>query len=183
MLIIIGPTAVGKSSVLEHALNDFPQLCDIITYTTRPMRQGESEGAPYHFVKEERFKELLARHFFIEWAFVHGRLYGTPRDQVEAAEKNGKVCVMDIDVQGAKKLLQQYPQAVTVFLLPPSVDALRQRFVKRGVTSEADLNNRLESAQKEMAQAHDFQHVIVNDDFDSAYSKVRNIIENLLKNQ
>jgi len=183
MLIIIGPTAVGKSSILEHALKDYPQLCDIITYTTRPLRQGESEGNPYHFVSEERFKELLGLGYFIETAVVHGKMYGTPRDQVQRAGSDGKVCIMDIDVQGAKKLLQEYPQAVTIFLMPPSIDALRQRFVKRGVTSEADLNRRLESAQKEMAQANDFQHVIINDRFDSAYSEVRKIIENLLQNQ
>lgn len=183
MLIIIGPTAVGKSSILEHALQDYPQLCDIITYTTRPMRNGESEGSPYHFVSEERFKQLLEKNHFIEWAVVHGKMYGTPRDQVENASESGKVCIMDIDVQGAKKLLQEYPGAVTIFLLPPSIDSLRQRFVKRGVTSAADLEKRLESAQKEMAQAHDFQHVIVNDRFDSAYSEVRKIIEKLLKFQ
>lgn len=183
MLIIIGPTAVGKSSVLERALRDYPQLCDIITYTTRPMRQGESEGHPYHFVNEETFKLLLEKGHFIEWALVHGKMYGTPRDQVEAAGRTGKVCVMDIDVQGAKKMLQEYPSAETIFLMPPSMDALRHRFLKRGVTSEADLAKRLESAQKEMAQAHDFKHVIINDDFDSAYLKIRKIIENLLKNQ
>lgn len=183
MLIIIGPTAVGKSSILERALQDYPKLCDIITYTTRPMRNGESEGHPYHFVSEDTFKQLINKNHFIETAIVHGKMYGTPRDQVDHAWDSGKVCVMDIDVQGAKKLIEEYPAAVTVFLLPPSMDALRQRFVKRGVTSEADLAKRLESAQMEMAQAHDFQHVIVNDNFDSAYSAIRKIIENLLKNQ
>ena len=83
-MIIIGPTAVGKSSILEHALRDFPVLCDIITYTTRPMRTGESEGNPYHFVSEGKFKELIDSKTFIEWAVVHGNMYGTPRTQVEA---------------------------------------------------------------------------------------------------
>lgn len=183
MLIIIGPTAVGKSSVLEHLLRDYPQLCDIITYTTRPMRTGESEGNPYHFVSEEQFKQLQAQEHFIEWAIVHGRMYGTPRDQVEKAGQGGRVCVMDIDVQGAKKMLLEYPHAVTIFLMPPSIDALRQRFIKRGVTSDADLGRRLESAQKEMAQAQDFQHVIVNDRFESAYAEIRKVIEKILKNQ
>ena len=81
ILLIIGPTAVGKSSIIDRALRDFPFLCDIITYTSRPMRTGESEGQPYHFVSEDRFKELIENHFFVEWAVVHGRLYGTPRDQ------------------------------------------------------------------------------------------------------
>ncbi len=183
MVIVIGPTAVGKSRMIDDLLRDYPNLCDIITYTTRPMRAGESEGNPYHFVSEERFKELLAKDHFIETAIVHGRMYGTPRDQVENTAINGRCCVMDIDVQGAKKLMKEYPSAVTIFLMPPSVDALRERFIKRGVTSEADLSKRLESARLEMAQAHDFEHVIINDNFEVAYAEIRKIVEKLLKNQ
>lgn len=184
LLLVIGPTAVGKSSVLERALAEFPKLRDIITYTTRPMRPGESEGNPYHFVTPEKFKELEAQGFFVEWAYVHGRMYGTPRDQIEKASRDGYVLVADVDVQGAKKLMQVYPGGVTtVFLMPPSMDALRQRFIKRGVTDEADLAKRLESARSEMAQAQDFQHVVTNCDFDSCYAEVRKVIENLLKNQ
>lgn len=183
LLLIIGPTAVGKSSIIEKALVDYPRLLDIITYTTRSMRNGESEGNPYHFVTEERFKELIQKKFFLEWAVVHGRMYGTPRDQIEDAARVGRVCIIDVDVQGAKKLREEYPEAVTVFLLPPTVDALRQRFVKRGITDEADLAKRLESAQKELAQAHDFQYRVVNDRLDSAYAEIRKIIENLMENQ
>ncbi len=183
ILLIIGPTAVGKSSILEHALKDYPQLVDIITYTTRSLRAGESEGNPYHFVSEEKFKALIEQKFFLEWAIVHGWMYGAPRDQVTRAGEQGKAIVIDIDVQGAKTMLKEFPHAVTIFLKPPSLDALRQRFIKRGITSEADLNKRLESAQIEMAQADSFKHVIVNDRFDSAYSEVRKIIEILLKNQ
>jgi guanylate kinase len=183
MLLIIGPTAVGKSSLIERVLAEFPQLVDLITYTTRPPRAGESEGHPYHFVSEERFKELLAQGFFIEWAHVHGRMYGTPRDQVEQASAAGKLAIADIDVQGAKSVLREFPDTVTIFLKPPSIDALRQRFIKRGVTSESDLARRLESAQTELAQADHFQHVLVNDDFDETLGRIRKIIENLLKNQ
>jgi len=183
LLLIIGPTAVGKSSIIDHVLKDYPQVVDLITYTTRPMRAGESEGQPYHFVTEEKFKQLIEQKFFIEWAHVHGRMYGTPRDQVVKASKDGKAVIADVDVQGAKSLLAEFPQAVTIFLLPPSVDALRQRFIKRGVTSEADLQKRLESAKTEMAQANHFQHVIVNDQLESTYTQVRKIIEILLKNQ
>jgi guanylate kinase len=183
LLIIIGPTAVGKSSIIDRALKDYPQLRDIITYTARPMRAGETEGHPYHFVTEARFRDLIAQNFFLEWAIVHGRLYGTPRDQIEMAAVVGQVCVMDVDVQGAKKLLQAYPEAETVFLMPPTKDALRQRFLKRGITDHADLARRLESAEAEMTQAKDFRHLIVNDDLERAYGEIRKIIENLLKNQ
>lgn len=183
MCIVIGPTAVGKSRMIDDLLRDYPQLCDIITYTTRQMRGGESEGNPYHFVTEEKFKQLQSQDHFLETANVHGRLYGTPRDQVERTATNGRCCVMDIDVQGAKKLMREYPSAVTIFLMPPSIDALRERFIKRGVTSEADLAKRLESARMEMAQANDFQHVIINDNFEVAYLEIRKIVEKMLKNQ
>ncbi|MGE3682998.1 MAG: guanylate kinase [Bdellovibrionales bacterium] len=183
LLLIIGPTAVGKSSILDRALDDYPQLCDIITYTTRSMRKGESEGHPYHFVTQERFEELKRQNFFLEWAVVHGCMYGTPRDQVVQAANAGKGIVIDIDVQGAKKLMKEFPSAVTLFLLPPSIDSLHQRFIKRGITNAADLERRLENARGEMAQAYDFQYVVVNDDFEQTYAEVRKIIENLLKNQ
>jgi guanylate kinase len=183
MLFLIGPTAVGKSSILERALADYPMLVDIITYTTRPMREGESEGRPYHFVDEKSFKLLLEQNFFVEWAYVHGRLYGTPRDQVIRAGEQGKGILIDIDVQGAKTMLKEFPHAISIFLKPPSIDALRQRFIKRGVTNQADLDKRLESAQIEMAQADHFKHVLINDDFEQTYSEIRKIIENLLKNQ
>lgn len=183
VLLIIGPTAVGKSSVLNRALSDYPLLVDIITYTTRPMRSGESEGNPYHFVSEDEFKKRVKEGFFLEWATVHGRLYGTPRDQVEDAGREGRVVLIDIDVQGAKTMMKEFPHAVTIFLKPPSIDALRQRFIKRGVTSESDLAKRLESAQNELAQAEHFQHVVTNDDFDEAYVEIRKVIEKLLKNQ
>lgn len=182
-LLIIGPTAVGKSTLLGRALLDYPVLLDIITYTTRDPRSGEKEGDPYHFVTEDKFRALMKDNFFIETANVHGKLYGTPRDQFEKAHAEGRVVIMDIDVQGAKKLLTFYPDAFTVFVQPPTMDALRQRFIKRGVTSEKDLENRLVSAQKEMAQAKDFNKTIVNDDFEAAYVELRKVIENILKFQ
>lgn len=184
LLIIIGPTAVGKSTMIERAIVDFsPRLIDLITYTTRAPRAGESEGNPYHFVTEEKFKQLIEQKHFVEWAFVHGKMYGTPRGQILEAAKTGNVVVMDVDVQGAKAMLKEFPGAMTVFILPPSIDSLRQRFVKRGVTNQADLDKRLESARNELAQAGDFQHQIVNEDLDHAYGEIRKIIENLLKNQ
>lgn len=183
ILMFIGPTAVGKSSLLGRALKDYPQLIDIITYTTRAPRSGETEGDPYHFVTEERFKQLIEQKFFVEWALVHGKMYGTPRDQFQSAGDQGRAMVIDVDVQGAKTILREFPHAVTVFLKPPTMDALRQRFIKRGVTSEADLAKRLESAKVELAQAEDFGHIVINDDFDSAYAEIRKIVEKLLKNQ
>lgn len=182
-ILLIGPTAVGKSTLLDRALEEFPRLIDIITYTTRAKRKGESEGHPYHFVTETQFKKLIEENFFVEWANVHGKMYGTPRDQVQRAWEQNRVVIIDIDVQGAKRFRSEYPGIRTVFIMPPSIDALRLRFRKRGVTNEVDLQTRLESAEREMAQAKDFDQVLVNDDFEVAYAEFRKIIEKLLKNQ
>lgn len=182
-VLLIGPTAVGKSSLLDRALEEFSQLCDIITFTTRSPRHGESEGHPYHFVNELQFKKLIEENFFVEWALVHTKMYGTPRNQLEDAWKRGQVVIIDIDVQGAKRFRAEFPDIKTIFVMPPNIDALRQRFRKRGITNEEDLANRLRSAEKEMTQARDFDLVIVNDDFEVAYGELRKVIENLLKNQ
>ncbi len=183
LLLIIGPTAVGKSTLIERALVDFSVLEDIVTYTARPMRAGESEGHPYHFISEERFKELIAQGFFIEWALVHGRHYGVGRDQIQTAHTRSKILVVDINVQGAKTVMREFATAVSVFIQPPAIDALRNRFIKRGITDHEDLARRLKSAELELAQACDFHHIIINDDFDSAYGQLRKIIEKLEKNQ
>jgi len=182
-ILLIGPTAVGKSTLLDRALEEFPELIDIVTYTTRGKRKGESEGHPYHFVSETQFKKLIDENFFVEWANVHGKLYGTPRDQVLKAWEQNRVVIIDIDVQGAKKFRSDYPGITTVFIMPPSIDALRLRFKKRSLSSEDDLNTRLESAKREMAQAGDFDRVLINDDFEVAYAEFRKVIEKLLKNQ
>jgi len=181
LLLIIGPTAVGKSSIIDRALNDYPHLVDIITYTTRNMRAGESEGNPYHFVTAAKFKELEGSGFFLETADVHGNCYGTPRDQFERAGAAGKCVIADVDVQGAKKLAKMFPRTQTIFLMPPSLETLRERFIKRGLTNEADLTKRLETAAREIAQAQDFDHLIVNDRLDSAYAAVCEVIERMLE--
>jgi guanylate kinase len=181
MIILIGPSAVGKSSFLERALKEDLGLCDIITYTSRGKRPGESEGCPYHFVSRQRFTELRDQEFFVEWAVVHGNFYGTPKDQIEEAWKRGETVIMDIDVQGAQSVKKIYPQAVTIFLMPPSVDALRQRLIKRGPAEDLEL--RLENAQREMVLCHQFDHVVINDQFEPAYGEFRKIVEKASQNQ
>lgn len=181
MIILIGPSAVGKSSFLERALSEDLGLCDIITYTSRSMRPGESEGAPYHFVTREKFEDLKAKDFFVEWALVHGNFYGTPKDQISDAWKRGEVVIMDIDVQGALAVKKIYPQAVTIFLLPPSVDALRKRLINRGPSGDLEL--RLKNAQAEMAFKDQFDYRVINDDFEKAYTEFRKIVEKASKNQ
>lgn len=181
LVILIGPSGVGKSSFLERVLREEPLLCDLITYTTREPRKGEKEGDPYHFVSQENFEKLKAQGFFVETANVHGKWYGTPWNQIREAWTRGQVVIMDVDVQGARHFKKEFPHALTIFLSPPSLDALRQRILSRGSVSNIEV--RLETAAKELAEAKNFDHHIVNDQFEPAYRQFRILIENLLKNQ
>lgn len=184
LLILVGPSGSGKSSLLDRLLKEYSdQLRDTVTYTTRPMRSGESEGNPYHFVQRDQFENLIQQNFFIEWAEVHKNLYGTPFHQLEDAWADQRVVVMDVDVQGAKTFKAKFDHARTVFILPPSIEVLRQRILARSGGEVKDLQLRLDNAQIEMAQVGDFDISLVNDDFEKAYAEMQKIIEGLLKDR
>lgn len=181
LFIVSAPSGAGKSSLCERALKEFPNLEDIITYTTRSMRVGESQGAPYNFVTKEEFLKLKADNFFIETATVHNNFYGTPGNVFEDAWARGKYLIMDLDIQGAAHFRTLFPQAAYIFIHPPSFDELRKRLEKRDGSNSKDLALRLENARKEMEQAHLFEFQLVNDNFDRAYGEFKKIIEDVMK--
>lgn len=180
MIIVVAPSGAGKSSFVDRIIVDFPILRDTVTYTTRKMRTGESEGIPYHFVSLEKFEELKKQNFFVEWAHVHANMYGTPFYQIDDAFKRKEVVIMDVDVQGADTFKAKYPDAKTIFILPPSIEELRRRVVKRDKKVPDDLEIRMKNAEKEIARAEEYDFRIVNDDFEASYAKFKKIIEDLL---
>lgn len=180
LIIIAAPSGAGKSSFVERISGEIPVLCDTVTYTTRAMRVGESEGHPYHYVSKEKFFELRERGYFVEWAVVHENLYGTPMYQLEEAWSKAKVVIMDIDVQGADTFKRKFPDAVTIFILPPSIAELRRRVTKRDGRIPDDLEVRMANAERELARAYEFNYQVVNDDFDKSYQQFKKIIEDLL---
>jgi guanylate kinase len=180
LIIIAAPSGAGKSSFVERICREMPRLCDTVTYTTRAMRAGESEGNPYHFVSKEKFLELREKGFFVEWAVVHENLYGTPYHQLEDAWAQDRVIIMDIDVQGAETFKRKFPDAATIFILPPSIEELRRRVTKRDGRVPADLEIRMKNAEREIAQASRFDFQLVNDDFDKSYQQFKKIVEDLL---
>ncbi len=180
MIIIVAPSGAGKSSFVDRITTEFKVLRDTVTYTTRPMRAGESEGTPYHFVSQAKFKELVSENFFVEWAHVHQNMYGTPFYQIEDAFKKNEVVIMDVDVQGADTFRSKYPDAKTIFILPPSIDELRRRVIKRDKKIPDDLEIRMQNATKEINRAHEFDFQLINDDFNASYAKFKKIIEELL---
>ncbi len=156
-------------------------LEDTTTYTTRAMRAGEREGVPYHFVSHEQFERLIAENFFVEWAHVHGQLYGTPEHQLHDIWARGHAPIMDVDVQGAATFKEKFPQeAVTIFIQPPSLEELRRRIERRDGKVPADMEIRMESARRELARAHEFDYHVVNDDFETSYAQFKKLVEEIL---
>jgi guanylate kinase len=183
LIVVSAPSGAGKSSFCKRALQDFKQLTYSISYTTRPPREGEVEGDPYHFVDRKKFIDLRGSGFFIETAEVFGNLYGTPKNEVDRAKKLGKFLIMDIDVQGADSFRKLYPDATYIFIFPPSVDELRRRLMLRDKGKTHNLEVRLNKATAEMNEADRFNFKILNDDFDKAYAEFKKIVEDLIKSR
>ncbi|HRK08114.1 MAG TPA: guanylate kinase [Pseudobdellovibrionaceae bacterium] len=181
MIIIAAPSGAGKSSFVERICREMPVLVDTVTYTTRAMRAGESEGQPYHFVTREDFERKISEGFFVEWAHVHTNMYGTPLHQLVDAWRDGKVIIMDVDVQGAATFKAKYPSAVSIFILPPSIEELRRRVTKRDGGAPRDLDVRMKNAEREIALAPGFDHRIINDEFESSYSRFKKLVESIIQ--
>ncbi|PZU46282.1 MAG: guanylate kinase [Arsenicicoccus sp.] len=165
LVVLAGPTAVGKGTVASYVREHYPDVWLSVSATTRPPRPGEEDGRHYFFVDEPEFDRLERTGQLLESATVHGRArYGTPRGPVEQALLQGRPTMLEIDLQGARQVRQAMPEALFVFLAPPSWEELVQRLVGRGTESEAERATRLETARTELAAVSEFDVTIVNDD-------------------
>lgn len=172
-VVLAGPTAAGKGTVSTHIRENFPEVWLSVSATTRPPRPGEIDGRHYYFVTPEEFDAMVARGDMLEWAVVHGQnRYGTPRHAVQDALEQGRVPLLEIDLQGARQLRATMPEALYVFLAPPSWEELVRRLVGRGTESPQERAARLETAKVEMAAAGEFDVVIVNDDVPRAAAEL-----------
>ena len=163
--------------MLARIFAEVPGLLFSISHTTRAPRKGEEDGREYFFVDAPRFRELIDQHAFLEWAEVHGRLYGTARAELDRARAQGKDLVLDIDVQGAAQIVKAHPSALTIFLRPPSVEVLGERLRRRATDAEDVVATRIRNATGEIERAPEFRHVVVNDDLETAVAAVKQIIE------
>lgn len=181
LFVISAPSGAGKTTLIGQVLKRFPQLSYSISHTTRAPRKGETHGRDYFFITEQEFQSRITRDQWIEWALVHGNYYGTSKAFVSEELKKGKSLLLDIDVQGAKQVMNFEPGLVSVFILPPSMEVLRQRLEKRGTDSPSVISHRMANAQWEMAQQSAYGHVIVNDEIDQAVTDLCKIFENEMR--
>ncbi len=176
LVVVSSPSGGGKGTLIRRVLSSLSNLAYSVSYTTRSSRPGELNGREYFFVSTIEFEEMIARGEFLEWANVYGHLYGTSSAQVERERTAGRDIILEIDVQGAANIRATVDGPVTIFILPPSFEVLRDRLISRGTDSPEDLQRRLTGAPAEVEQYKDFEYVILNDDVDCAANKLAAII-------
>ncbi len=175
LIVISGASGVGKGTVLGHMMKKRSDLTFSVSATTRAPRKGEVEGVHYYFVTKERFQEMIAEGQFLEYDGHDDNFYGTPRGQMEDKQSRGHV-LLDIEPMGARQVKAVVPDAVLVFIMPPSVEELERRLRGRGDTPEEQIQMRMERAKWEMEQRHWYDHVVVNDVAESCADEILNII-------
>ena len=176
LFVVAAPSGAGKSTLVNALLAKDDAIILSISYTTRPARPGEENGRQYHFVSLAEFAEMRERGDFLEWAEVHGNFYGTSRNWIEGKLQLGKDILLEIDWQGAQQIRQKFPDAVGIFILPPSIAALESRLRTRGQDDSSVITQRLLAAGGEMAHASEFQYVIINQDFALALEEMSAIV-------
>lgn len=176
LIVISAPSGAGKTTLCRGLTQRFPALQESISYTTRQPRPGEVDGVDYHFVPEEAFRQMVAEHAFIEWAEVHGNLYGTALATIEEARRCGVDILLDIDCQGAKTLKQRGVEGLFVFVLPPSMAELRRRLEFRSSDEREVIERRIVRATEEIREARWYDYIVVNDRLDDAQELLAAIV-------
>ncbi|MBM6999342.1 guanylate kinase [bacterium] len=176
LFVVSGPAGVGKGTVIQLLRKRRPDLALSVSATTRSPRPGEVEGVSYYFMDDEAFQQLVREGGFLEWAKVHTHYYGTPRQQVESKLRDGSL-ILEIDPQGAFNVRRAMPDAVLIFIAPPSIDELRRRLAGRGTESGAEFEKRMQDAAIELEASKDYDEVIVNDQLETTVDELAAIME------
>jgi guanylate kinase len=176
LFVVSSPSGGGKGTIIRHVLDVVENLSYSVSYTTRAPRQGEVDGREYFFITQETFEEMVGAGEFLEWACVHGNLYGTAKNQIIEEINAGADIILEVDVQGAASVRQLLMDSVSIFILPPSYEVLKKRLIRRGTDSPEELAVRLRNAPDELKQYSVFDYVIINDEIDRAVGQLASII-------
>jgi len=177
LVTIVSPSGGGKSTICREILKLNSQMRYSISWTTRPIRGSEVDGKDYFFTDVETFKEMISQGFFIEFALVHGNYYGTSKDFIENCLDKGEIIILDIDVQGVEKAKKEGYDIVTIFVLPPTEEILKNRLIARRTDSEDVINQRLINARTEIGYLKYYDYLVINDDIDVAISTINSILK------
>lgn len=173
IIIISGPSGCGKSTMIHSLRAEFPELGFSVSHTTRPPRPGEVHGRDYYFVSRPVFQNMAAKNHFAEWAEVHGQLYGTSRREILGKSGKKKILVLDLDVQGARNIKRQFPEAMAVFVIPPSLAELKKRLRQRELKWNREMRLRLRTALRELREYGSYEYMIVNHELRKAVAELR----------
>ena len=183
LFILSAPSGAGKTTLCQAVCRHFPDMLYSVSHTTRPPRPGETQGIDYHFITKDEFIHLIESGEWAEWAEVHENYYGTSANFLNRGLEAGKDILLDIDVQGMLKILNRYPSSITVFIRPPSLEILRERLESRGADRPDIIETRMTNAKMEMAEAHRYRHVIVNDNLELATRELILLIDSYRQNR
>jgi guanylate kinase len=176
LIVLSGPSGAGKGTICKALMEKEKDLKLSISATTRPPRSGEIEGKNYFFKTEEEFEKMIENDSFLEWAKVYDHYYGTPKDFVLKNLDEGNDVVLEIDIQGALKIKEKFPEGIFIFILPPSMEELKNRIKKRGTETEEEIIKRFKSAYEELNYVSRYNYVVINDSIEEAVEKIRAII-------
>ena len=176
MLMVVAPSGAGKSSLVNALLQKDPDIGLSVSFTTRAPRTGEVNGREYNFLTESEFVKRKEAGDFLEWANVHGNYYGTSKSWIESQMQNGKDVILEIDWQGARQVQKIIPEAIWIFILPPSIQTLEDRLRKRAQDDEVTIQKRVAAAKDELAHVAEANYLVVNDDFEQALSELNQVV-------
>jgi len=177
LIIISAPSGVGKTTLIRRLLEHDKRFVFAVSHTTRPMREGEKDGVDYYFISDAEFDSMVSAGEFAEWAWVHGHRYGTSLKEIRRIQRSGLDCIFEVDFQGGRALMRLFPEAISIFILPPSMKELKTRLLKRRKDMEEDIALRLRNARLEIATAFEYRYCIVNDVIDKAFEELLCIIK------
>jgi len=176
LFIVSAPSGAGKTTLCKAIRNRFPDIGYSVSHTTREPREGEKDGIDYHFITTDDFEKKIRQDKWAEWARVHGNYYGTSADFLNRCMDSGQDILLDIDVQGMRQIIAGFPDSITFFIMPPTLEILRERIETRGTDTKEVIERRIKNARAEMDLRHLYRHVLVNDQLDAAIAELATLI-------